>query len=131
MALTQQQAKDLRNVIDGRRSALIGELQRAADRVRGEDQHETLAGSAPDAGDESVAALIADLDHADISRDVAELRTLEAARHRMDEGSYGICIDCGIEIPFARLKANPGAERCIACQEKYEKLYAQPTGTSL
>src|SRR5262245_33035185 len=131
MALTQQQTKELRKFIDGRRDTLVGELQRAAERVRGEDQHEATAGPAPDAGDESVATLIADLDHADISRDVAELRTLEAARHRMDEGSYGVCINCGVEIPFARLKANPGAERCIACQEKYEKTYALPTGTSL
>jgi RNA polymerase-binding protein DksA len=131
MALTQQQARELRDVIDGRRSVLVGELQRSADKVRGEDQREAVAGSAPDPGDESVATLFADLDHADISRDVAELRSLEAARSRMDEGRYGICSSCGIEIPFARLKANPGAERCIACQEKYEKTYAQPTGTSL
>jgi len=130
MALTQDQAQELARAIEGRRSTLIAELQRGTERVR-EDDHDTVAGTVPDPGDESVATLIKDLDHADVSRDVAELRSLEAARGRMQEGSYGVCIDCGIDIPFARLQATPSAERCIACQEKYEKTYATPGGSSL
>jgi len=130
MALTENQAQELARAIEGRRSTLIAELQRGTERVR-EDNHDVVAGTVPDPGDESVAALIADLDHADVSRDVAELRSLEAARGRMQEGRYGVCIDCGIDIPFARLQATPSAERCIACQEKYEKTYATPGGSSL
>lgn len=130
MALNDNQAKELAKVIDGRRAVLIADLQRGTERVR-EDDHDTVAGTVPDPGDESVAALIADLDHADVSRDVAELRSLEAARSRMEDGSYGVCSSCGIDIPFARLQANPSAERCITCQEKFEKTYAQQTGTSL
>jgi DnaK suppressor protein len=130
MALTQNQTKELRKQIDGRRTALAAELQRDNERVR-EDSQENLVGKAPDPGDESVASLIAGLDHADLSRDMAELRTLDAARERMEDGRYGVCIDCGTDIPFARLQAAPGAERCITCQEKYEKTYAQSTGTSL
>ena len=130
MALTDHQAKQLAQVIDSRRAVLIADLQRGTERVR-EDEHETIAGKVPDPGDESVAALIADLDHADVSRDVAELRSLEAARIRMTEGSYGVCSSCGVDIPFARLQAAPSAERCITCQEKFEKTYAQTTGSSL
>jgi len=130
MALTENQAQELARAIDGRRSTLITELQSGTERVR-EDNHDVIAGSVPDPGDESVAALIADLDHADVARDVAELRALEAARGRLQEGSYGVCIDCGGDIPFARLQATPSAERCIACQEKYEKTYATPGGSSL
>jgi DnaK suppressor protein len=130
MPLTNHQAQELAKVIDGRRSVLIADLQRGTERVR-EDDHDAVAGTVPDPGDESVATLIADLDHADVSRDVAELRSLEAARSRMEDGSYGVCSSCGIDIPFARLQANPSAERCITCQEKFEKTYAQPTGTSL
>ena len=130
MALTDHQAKQIAQVIDSRRAVLIADLQRGTERVR-EDNHDVIAGTVPDPGDESVAALIADLDHADVSRDVAELRALEAARGRMQEGSYGVCIGCGADIPFARLQATPSAERCITCQEKYEKTYASPMGSSL
>src|SRR5688572_26046667 len=130
MALTQTQAQELARAIAGRRSTLIAELQRGTERVR-EDDHDTVAGTVPDPGDESVATLIKDLDHADVSRDVAELRSLEAARGRMQEGSYGVCIGCGADIPFARLQAAPSAERCIECQENYEKTHAHARGSSL
>lgn len=47
---------------------------------------------------------------------------LDAALRRLDEGTYGVCEDCGGEIGEARLKALPFARRCIACQEQAELL---------
>lgn len=129
MALTPQQTQSLQKTIEQRRAALMQELREDAERVR-RDRHEDLAGAAPDPGDESVATLIADLDHADMGRDLTELRGLELARARLTDGSYGICIDCGRDIGFERLKANPSAERCIEDQTKYEKTYGSgPTPT--
>ena len=123
MALTPEQTQELRGVLDQRRAALIVEVSRDLDKVR-EDRMEDLAGAAPDPGDESVASLISDLDQADATRDLSELRMLEGARERMAVGSYGTCIDCGQDIGFARLRANPGAERCIRCQTHFEKTHA-------
>ena len=37
----------------------------------------------------------------------------------------GVCIDCGDDVAFARLQAYPTAKRCIVCQEKREREYAQ------
>ena len=130
MALTQQQTQKLHTTIEQRREALLAELRDDVARVR-RDRHEDLAGAAPDAGDESVASLIADLDHFDVGRDLTELRGLEAARTRLTDGSYGTCTDCGGDIGFERLKANPSAERCIGCQTRYEKTYGTTTGSSL
>ena len=45
------------------------------------------------------------------------LREVEAWRSRMEEGTYGACVEYGEAIPYARLAANPSAARCIACQE--------------
>lgn len=50
-----------------------------------------------------------------------ELRKVNKALTRIEAGEYGHCIDCGCEIPEARLVANPFAERCLACEEKHEK----------
>ncbi len=44
-----------------------------------------------------------------------------AALVRIDEGSYGQCVDCGHEIPEGRLDARPDAARCVGCQAKYAK----------
>jgi len=130
MALTQKQTQELHTVIEQRRAALIAELREDVERVRN-DSFEDLAGAAPDAGDESVATLIADLDHADVGRDLGELRGLEAARTRLADGSYGTCIDCAGDIGFERLRVNPSAVRCIDCQSVYEKTHAGETGSSL
>jgi DnaK suppressor protein len=57
-------------------------------------------------------------------RETAELAQLDEALKRIDTGTYGQCVDCGTDIPAARLHAAPEAARCIACQAKHEHRYA-------
>ena len=130
MALTSQQAQELRRRILERRRALAAELRGDAERARGA-QYGALAGATHDTGDESVADLLADLGQAEMTRDLTELRDLEAARLRLADGTYGMCADCGGEIGFERLRANPAALRCIACQTRHEKTFAGPGAPKL
>ncbi len=53
-------------------------------------------------------------------RESAELIAIDAALQRIADGSYGLCVDCGVSIPTARLHANPVALRCVACQSALE-----------
>lgn len=122
MPLTDQQAKELSGMVETRRNALVAELREDAARTR-EQPYAEHAGPAPDSGDESVATLIADLEQADMTRDLDEFRALEAARDRIRHGGYGECLDCGNDIGFERLKASPAALRCVQCQERHEKTY--------
>ena len=122
MALTPKQTEELRRLVEKRRAQLAAELREDAARARDEPYAEH-AGMAPDAGDESVATLIADLEQADLTRDLDELRAMEAAWQRLKDGSYGICVDCGSDIGYARLKAFPAAARCIEDQQRHEKTY--------
>lgn len=46
----------------------------------------------------------------------AALRDVEAALQRLDEGRYGLCVDCGTAIPVERLEILPQTARCLACQ---------------
>ncbi|HET9734088.1 MAG TPA: TraR/DksA family transcriptional regulator [Burkholderiales bacterium] len=130
MALTSQQVQELRRRILERRRALAAELRGDAERARGET-FGALTGETHDAAEESVADLFADLDQAEMSRDLAELRDLEAARLRLSAGTYGVCADCGGEIGYERLRANPAALRCIACQTRHEKTFAGPGAPKL
>jgi len=130
MALTPQQSEELKTIVEQRRAALARELGQDFDRMRA-DGLDQVVGAVPDPGDESVQSMIQDLDQAEASRDLAELRTLDAARARLDEGSYGICSNCGQDIGFERLRANPGAERCIRCQTQFEKTHGTPLRTTL
>ncbi|MDP1567246.1 MAG: TraR/DksA family transcriptional regulator [Polaromonas sp.] len=57
-------------------------------------------------------------------RETAELTVIDAALVRIEAGTYGLCTDCGVTIPAARLQASPEAWRCISCQEKAEQTHS-------
>src|SRR5437867_13408127 len=48
------------------------------------------------------------------------LRAIEEAIHRIDQGTYGICIECENEIATARLEAVPWTRVCIECKAKQQ-----------
>jgi RNA polymerase-binding transcription factor DksA len=50
----------------------------------------------------------------------AEAKDVAEAQKRLEEGTYGICIDGGEEIPVERLEAIPEALRCIEHQRIYD-----------
>jgi len=51
----------------------------------------------------------------------AELKDIEEALHRIEEGSYNTCEMCSEKIGIARLKAKPYAKFCMTCRPLYEK----------
>ena len=48
------------------------------------------------------------------------LEAIEAALERVEDGTYGICIDCGNKITKPRLQAIPYTPYCITCAEARE-----------
>jgi RNA polymerase-binding protein DksA len=49
------------------------------------------------------------------------LYEIDEALKRIEEGKYGICVECDKKIPVKRLKALPYVKHCIQCQSKEEK----------
>lgn len=117
--LTEDVRKALGAALRERREQLWGEL---GARLHHEG-HEALAqryDGAHDRGDESVADVLADIEIALASSEAAELGEIERALLRLRSDTYGACVDCGVDIPPARLEAEPAAARCIACQAALE-----------
>jgi DnaK suppressor protein len=48
------------------------------------------------------------------------LKGIELALRRIDDDSYGDCLECGEPIAYARLQAQPFARLCIDCQSARE-----------
>jgi RNA polymerase-binding protein DksA len=126
MQITKAQRDELQRALRKRRAALRAEIRGDVARSR-EESFGELSGSVHDTGDESVADLVSDLDNAETGRDLQELREVEAALERIAAGGYGSCSSCGGPIGFERLRAQPAAARCIACQRREEKT-AVPRG---
>lgn len=49
-----------------------------------------------------------------------ELMMIKRALKRIEEGDYFYCIECGEEIPAARLELLPFTTHCVNCAEKLE-----------
>ena len=117
-ALTDAQLRALRQQLEERSEALVAQLHEVAETLP--DTPTLTRTNVEDEAEQGERRTSAALRGAEQDRDAAELREIRAAFTRMDEGSYGICADCGTDIPLARLQVQPAALRCIACQERYE-----------
>ena len=62
-----------------------------------------------------------DLAIRDVDRESTLLRQVKAALRRIQDGSFGNCIDCDAEISPKRLAAVPWAPRCIQCQDAADR----------
>ncbi len=54
-------------------------------------------------------------------RERNKVRNIDDALERMDEGSYGVCDSCGLEIAEERLAAMPFTQLCRDCQQDQER----------
>jgi len=122
--LPQGQLDQLSKQLRERRAALLADIRRELQQSD-DAKYIDLAGRVHDPAEESVAALLVDLDLAVIDLQIKELADIEAALARIREGSYGFCEVCDEPIAFARLSSTPTAVRCLGCQERFEKTTVQ------
>src|SRR5271156_3213037 len=103
---------------EGLRQLLIrqrGDTTARVKTIRQEQNNEAL--STP--GDEmDVARSLADVEtHASLIENAEhKLRQIDSALTQLEQGNYGICANCGEEIPLARLEGVPFAIYCVDCQ---------------
>ena len=128
--IDQQRALGFKNRLRDRATQLREEVQRARERTL-QETPANISDRARDIEDDSFADLIIDTNLAEMDRDVVELRMIDSALQRISAGTYGECVDCVQPIATARLEAEPTAERCVTCQELYEKTHASTRTPSL
>jgi DnaK suppressor protein len=124
-----QEAHLKRRLLD-RRELLRGEIREAL-ATSSEERHRDIAGAVHDAGDDSVADLLVDVNLKGMDRDAHELAAIGSALERMHDGKYGECADCGVDIGYRRLEAQPSAHRCVGCEARHERQFAHEQGRKL
>jgi len=55
------------------------------------------------------------------NRDREKLELIDEALERIEEGTYGVCENCGSKIAEGRVKVMPFARYCVVCQSRIEK----------
>lgn len=105
----------IRARLESRRRQLLARYQGAIDRVNEELDTREIEDveNAQEQWDARVLTAMS-------NEDARALEQVVGALVRLDEGEYGICVDCGEEIDPKRLEAIPEAARCVADEEKRE-----------
>jgi RNA polymerase-binding transcription factor len=110
----QERKAVLRQMLEERRSEIHEKLR---------SLRETLPAEVVEVRDpeeRSVADFVQEVDFALMEMKSATLAKIDEALHRLENGVYGACAECGQEISEARLTAVPFATLCRDCQERQE-----------
>jgi len=86
-----------------------------------QSEHPRARGGAVEAGDAGANLTEADRNEAAVTSARGQRAEVMSALARVEDGSYGKCLDCGQQIPDGRLEARPTTPRCVACQSKRDR----------
>ena len=106
--LTAAQRQELKALLLARRHDLQAQMQQNRSNLA---PAENTAGSVSQDENGRLTNQTREVDAALTSLDVDELARIDRALERMDDGSYGVCDECGCAIPFERLKAEPMTQK--------------------
>lgn len=129
MALSDKQRTALKQAIDARHEELLAEVREDVSRTRG-DAEPVQPGDLLEPAERALTDQTVQTDFAELLLDLDQLSQIQAARRRFEAGEFGHCVDCGQDIPYERLRAQPAALRCLACQRQREGAAARPSATA-
>ena len=118
MANTKSITQDLKKVRTKLRSQLQELQQRVSLVVKQGRQSDTE--DMKDAVDQAVSSYEKEILFTRGTHENAQLRRIQQALARLEEGKYGVCQRCEEKIGAKRLEALPWTPYCLACQEKLE-----------
>jgi RNA polymerase-binding transcription factor len=98
------------------RAKLLGEIdsEMRAEREGNKDEGMDTYDLASEERDREINFILSD-------RERVKLQQIDDALARLDDGSYGICESCGLEIAEERLEALPFSRLCRDCQQDQER----------
>jgi DnaK suppressor protein len=111
--MTRAQENRFKRALEAKRSDLIREL--------GEGRERLAIDPASDPMDQVCSTADRDLAVHSVDRMHAVLRLVEGALSEIRDGTFGVCAQCGDDIPVKRLEAVPWSPYCVTCQERAEQ----------
>ncbi|WP_020396326.1 RNA polymerase-binding protein DksA [Thiolinea disciformis] len=112
--MNDKQLAHFRNILLAWKKELMEEVDRTVDHMK--EEASNFSDPADRATQEEEFAL--ELRARDRERKL--IRKIDKTITRLDEGDYGYCEACGIEIGLQRLEVRPTAEMCIDCKTTQE-----------
>lgn len=108
--MNDKQFKHFRSILLAWKAELESEIDRTISQLREEPTTEA------DPNDRASLETDISLELRSRDREGKLIKKIFEALGRLDEGEYGYCDSCGVEIGIQRLEARPTAELCIDCK---------------
>src|SRR6201996_4763541 len=108
ISVARKRLEEMRADLDRTVSVLLGE-------------HHLVRGGGAEPGDAGANLTEADRNAAAVDSAKAQRAEVLAALARIDDGSYGRCVDCSGPVPEPRIEARPATARCVPCQAKRDR----------
>ena len=108
--MSEKQIAHFRAILGSLKSELMEDIERTVHTLQ--DEATVFADPNDRASQESDIAL--ELRNRDRERKL--IKKIDEALGRLEEGEYGYCDSCGVEIGLKRLEARPTATMCIDCK---------------
>ena len=106
----------VREHLDDMKAKLLSEIESElrAEREGNKDEGMDTYDLASEERDREINFILSD-------RERVKIKSIEDALQRLDDGSYGVCDSCGLEIAEERLEALPFTRLCRDCQQDQER----------
>ena len=117
--LPSSRSMTLRKIMLEKRVELMKEIQSQLGQSLTEEQQRRFE-SAMDSGDQALLDLEREMGISLQEKRNRERQMIDEALVSLEEGTYGVCVECGTEISEKRLAVMPFARLCVECQERIE-----------
>jgi len=114
--MTKKEMEKYRRLLDDKKASLSAELAKTRSA-----EEETTEESTQDIADKAVSSYTREFLYSLTDGERSTLLQIDDALARIDEGVYGLCLNCGQLMTEKRLNAVPWAPYCLDCQELSEK----------
>lgn len=114
--MPKKEMEKYRRLLNDKKAALSTDLAKTRNA-----EEETTDEATQDIADKAVSSYTREFLYSLSDNDRNTLLRIDQALARIDEGTYGACLNCGQAMSEKRLMAVPWAPHCVDCQELAEK----------
>jgi DnaK suppressor protein len=120
-SMKKNESREFKHMLLGLRSRLRGDVSALADAALRKTRSEAsgdLSSMPIHMADVGSDAFEQEFTLSLMEHDGSALEQIEAALVRIEDGNYGVCLECEAKIPKARLQVLPHTPHCVKCAEK-------------
>ena len=115
--MTKAQLKKFKDLLESKRQEIIRRAQATL-----EEDMTLDANDLPDEMDLASSEYLQSFTFRLRGREKVFLDKIQKALEKIEDGSFGVCDDCGEKISIKRLEARPETTLCIRCKEDQERV---------